>query len=118
MAFSTAGGGPSNPQINVTPLIDVLLVMLIIFMVIVPVMPRGLNSAIPSATSGTAEAGDRPILVQVEQGQIGRRRELAGPVPACLVKQRLCFRRIVSEQPWREAKKTTAVLLYLTFLSR
>jgi len=48
--------------------------MLIIFMVIVPVMPRGLNSALPSAsTPGFAEAADRPILVQVEQGQIAVR---------------------------------------------
>jgi len=35
MAFSQAGGGPSNPQINVTPLIDVLLVLIIVFMVVV-----------------------------------------------------------------------------------
>ena len=76
MAFSTngtSGGDGLSSEINVTPLIDVLLVMLIIFMVIVPVMPRGLNSAVPSATSGTAEAGDRPILVQVEQGQMAVR---------------------------------------------
>jgi biopolymer transport protein ExbD len=72
MAFSTTGtsaGERLSSEINVTPLIDVLLVMLIIFMVIVPVMPRGLNSALPSAASGVAEAADRPILVQVEQGQ-------------------------------------------------
>jgi biopolymer transport protein ExbD len=74
MAFSTtgtSGGNDLSSEINVTPLIDVLLVMLIIFMVIVPVIPRGLNSALPSpATSGVAEAADRPILVQVEQGQM------------------------------------------------
>jgi predicted ABC-type exoprotein transport system permease subunit len=49
MAFSTngaSGGYGLSSEINVTPLIDVLLVMLIIFMVIVPVMPRGLNSAL------------------------------------------------------------------------
>lgn len=78
MAFSingTAGNGTSggyglSSEINVTPLIDVLLVMLIIFMVIVPVMPRGLSSTLPSAVTGdTEEAASRPILVQVEQGQ-------------------------------------------------
>jgi biopolymer transport protein TolR len=73
MAFSTTGasGGASlSSEINVTPLIDVLLVMLIIFMVIVPVMPRGLSSALPSAsTSGFADAVDRPILVEVAQGE-------------------------------------------------
>src|SRR5882672_5390031 len=72
MAFSTTGtsrGDGLSSEINVTPLIDVLLVMLIVFMVIVPVMPRGLNSALPSpALPGVAETADRPILVQVEQG--------------------------------------------------
>jgi biopolymer transport protein ExbD len=77
MAFSTtgtSGGDGLSSEINVTPLIDVLLVMLIIFMVIVPVMPRGLNSALPSpATPGVAEAAEHPILVQVEQGQMAVR---------------------------------------------
>ena len=35
MAMSMGGGGASAPQMNVTPLIDVLLVLIIIFMVIV-----------------------------------------------------------------------------------
>ena len=34
-------------EINVTPLIDVLLVLLIIFMVIVPVTPKGLQALVP-----------------------------------------------------------------------
>jgi biopolymer transport protein TolR len=73
MAFSTtgtSGGDRLTSEINVTPLIDVLLVMLIIFMVIVPVMPRGLNSALPSSAPAGAvdEAADHPILVRVEQG--------------------------------------------------
>jgi biopolymer transport protein TolR len=76
MAFSTtgtSGGNGLSSEINVTPLIDVLLVMLIIFMVIVPVMPRGLNTALPSASTGVAEDANRPVLVQVEQGQTGVR---------------------------------------------
>jgi biopolymer transport protein ExbD len=46
MAFSTGTAGQQS-EINVTPLIDVLLVLLIIFMVIVPVTPRGLESEVP-----------------------------------------------------------------------
>ena len=75
MAFSTnraSGNDGLSSEINVTPLIDVLLVMLIIFMVIVPEMPRGLNSALSAANARDAvdEAVDVPILIQVEQGQV------------------------------------------------
>jgi biopolymer transport protein TolR len=77
MAFSTngtSGGNGLSCEINVTPLIDVLLVMLIIFMVIVPVLPRGLNTAFPSAANpGVAEDANRPVLVDVEQGPTGVR---------------------------------------------
>jgi biopolymer transport protein TolR len=65
MAFSTngtSGGDGLSSEINVTPLIDVLLVMLIIFMVIVPVMPRGLNSALPSVAAAGAADEVRIVL--------------------------------------------------------
>ncbi len=77
MAFSTNAGTGSNglsSEINVTPLIDVLLVMLIIFMVIVPVMPHGLNSAIPDAGGPAGvETTAGPVLVRVERGETGER---------------------------------------------
>ncbi len=48
MAFSNAGSGPSRPQINVTPLIDVLLVLILVFMVIVSMTnEKGLEALIP-----------------------------------------------------------------------
>ena len=76
MAFSTNGTSESSglrSEINVTPLIDVLLVMLIIFMVIVPVMPYGLKSAIPAADSRGAESTLGSVLVQVDQGEMAAR---------------------------------------------
>lgn len=48
MGMSSGGGSRAVPYINVTPLIDVLLVLLIIFMVISPLKPSRFEAKIPS----------------------------------------------------------------------
>ncbi|WP_325387421.1 ExbD/TolR family protein [Edaphobacter sp.] len=68
MSMSTGTSGGAVSEINVTPLIDVLLVLLIIFMVIVPVTPRGLQTQVPQPPKNKTQdqPNDRTIVVQVQ----------------------------------------------------
>jgi biopolymer transport protein TolR len=67
MAMSTAGGGASAPQMNVTPLIDVLLVLIIIFMVIVAQSKeKGFKADIPQPpTMPDSPREVRTIVIQL-----------------------------------------------------
>lgn len=47
MGMSMGGGGSYNSEINVTPMVDVMLVLLIIFMVVTPLLQQGVTVAIP-----------------------------------------------------------------------
>ncbi|SEG22370.1 biopolymer transport protein ExbD/biopolymer transport protein TolR [Bryocella elongata] len=65
MAMSAGGAHGSVAEINVTPLIDVLLVLLIIFMVIVPTIPHGLESSVAKPDNAPAEASQGPVMLEV-----------------------------------------------------
>jgi biopolymer transport protein TolR len=56
-------------EINVTPMIDVLLVLLIIFMVIVPVIPKGEAVLAPRPATNFAKGPNDPIVLELTAGK-------------------------------------------------
>jgi biopolymer transport protein TolR len=68
MAFSTAGSGSLRAEINITPMIDILLVLIIVFMVVVVSMPKekGLEAQIPQPANRTqTQTPARTIVIQL-----------------------------------------------------
>jgi biopolymer transport protein ExbD/biopolymer transport protein TolR len=71
MAVNIPGGGngrfgPAMSEINVTPLVDVILVLLIIFMVTAPMMTRGIDVRLPRTESGS-DATEERLVVTVDK---------------------------------------------------
>ena len=67
------GGGRGGPiaDINVTPLVDVMLVLLIIFMVAAPMMTSGVPIDLPQTQAGALNAQTQPITISIKaDGQV------------------------------------------------
>jgi len=69
MSVGGAGGGPKS-EINMTPMIDVLLVLIIIFMVITPLTPKGLEALVPQPPPPNQkpnQSDQRTVVIVVDQ---------------------------------------------------
>ncbi len=73
MGMSTTGGTPNGrrnrimSEINVTPFVDVMLVLLIIFMVTAPLMQQGLSVDLPETTTSGVPTSDEPFILVIDR---------------------------------------------------
>jgi biopolymer transport protein TolR len=67
MAMTVSGNGGPRAQINVTPMIDVLLVLLIIFMVVAPVESVGLRALVPEPAPPDQKARPADVVITMDQ---------------------------------------------------
>lgn len=67
MAFSSARRGRYKPlaEINVTPLVDVMLVLLIVFMVAAPLMTSGVNVDLPKTSAAPLNQDSEPLTISI-----------------------------------------------------
>lgn len=71
MAFDQgSSGNDSIAAINVTPLVDVMLVLLVIFMVTAPIIQQGVQVDLPKVSGGPIASQDPPLVVSIDK--VGR----------------------------------------------
>ncbi|MEI7573157.1 MAG: biopolymer transporter ExbD [Phenylobacterium sp.] len=70
--LSGSGGGKyaveANSEINVTPFVDIMLVLLIIFMVAAPMAAVNVKIALPNAVAKPAQNPPKPVYISVQPG--------------------------------------------------
>src|SRR5258706_1792358 len=68
MDASSQRDGGAIAQINVTPLVDVMLVLLVIFMVTAPIIQQGVQVNLPQAQTNAIPGTEEPLIVTVAKG--------------------------------------------------
>ena len=91
MAMNLGGGGSIKSDINVTPLVDVMLVLLIIFMVTAPLIQQGVEVNLPEARAKAVEADEQKLVLSIKSDKslyLGSSKD-AARIPFDLLEDRL-----------------------------
>ncbi|PZR11425.1 MAG: protein TolR [Archangium gephyra] len=66
MSANKGGGRSTLSEINITPMVDVMLVLLIIFMVTTPLIQQGVKVNLPETKAAPVEADDKKLVVSID----------------------------------------------------
>ncbi|CAG1770800.1 Biopolymer transport protein ExbD [uncultured bacterium] len=66
MAFKTQDSGDAMSDINVTPLVDVMLVLVIILLVTAPLLTQSVHVSLPKTVTTTPDVKDEPLQVGID----------------------------------------------------
>ncbi len=106
-------GGPSNSrsrmamsEINVTPLVDVMLVLLIIFMVTAPMMQQGIEVELPETANSGVETNDEPFVLYIKKNRRLYIGEANVNMQGLRKKLRAIFKMRKNKQVYLQADKT------------
>jgi biopolymer transport protein TolR len=67
MGMSSGGDGELNAEINVTPMVDVMLVLLIIFMITAPMMNTGVDLELPQVAASQLEDPEGKLVLSIDK---------------------------------------------------
>jgi len=105
MAFASNSGGGPMADINVTPLVDVMLVLLIIFMVTAPILSYPIDIDLPQRTSNPPENPKEPpppVKLRIDQAGTVYWNDSPTPVTALLNMMQAEVERDPANQPTLE----------------
>jgi biopolymer transport protein TolR len=69
MAMKTGGGDELNSEINVTPMVDVMLVLLIIFMITSSIPNQAVDVTLPPGKPGVVDDKDGPLILEIDKAR-------------------------------------------------
>ena len=98
MAFSSERNGDAISQINVTPLVDVMLVLLVIFMVTAPILQQGVSVNLPRVEAGPLEGNEDQLVVTVT----ARDAVVLNDAPMTIPELQTKLRGVLAERPDRK----------------